>query len=118
MSSFHNAVFSSFTEGSFSRGEGQRGGASSLTSGRVVYRLVALTQRVRDDRKMLGEACKLPNPNLILKTKTHVVKRAGKRRWMIQREAPLRPGGWGGAGGRGHRGLLFRNYVLQSAARR
>lgn len=73
-------------------------GSSSPTSGRVVYRLVALTQRVRDDRMMLGEACKSQNPILIRKTKTCVVKRAGIWRWMIQREAPLRPGMRGGGG--------------------
>lgn len=47
-----------------------RGGVSSPTSGRVVYRLVALTRRVRDDGMMLGEACKSQNPILIRKTKT------------------------------------------------
>lgn len=50
MSSFHNAVFSSFTEGSFTRGEEQKRGvgvvgASSPTSGRVVYRLTSPRRR-------------------------------------------------------------------------
>lgn len=45
MSSFHNAAFPSFTEGSFTRGEGGgHGRISSPISTRIVFRLAVLTQ--------------------------------------------------------------------------
>lgn len=115
MSSFHNAVFPSFTEGSFTRGEGGgHGRMPRATSVHVVYRLAALTQQIQDGGDDVGENVQVAGSNLNTANKNMCGEGSGgPARWMIQREAPLRPGGSVVGGG-----LLFRKYALQSAARR
>lgn len=109
MSSFHNAFFPSFTEGSFTRGEG--GG-----HGRMPGATSALTQQIQDGGDDAGKNVQAAGSNLNTKNKNMCGEGSGGPvRWMIQREAPLRPGG---SVGGVDEGILFRKYALQSAARR
>lgn len=95
MSSFHNAAFPSFTEGSVNRGEG--GGAQQDTQSDIrarclqTRRVDATNTRQRDDAR---ERVLVAGSNLNTKNKNMCGEGSGgSARRMIQHGAPLRPGG-------------------------
>lgn len=99
MSSFHNAAFPSFTEGPFTRGGGVggKGGARQDTQTNIrvrcfqARRVDTTNTRGRDDA---GENVPVAGSDLNTKNQNMCGEGSGgSARWMIQREAPLRPGG-------------------------
>lgn len=125
MSSFHNAVFSFFTEGSFTRGEEQRGGIQSDIRACCLQTCRADTTSPRRRNDVRGSV-QVAESDLNTKNKNMwgeenrdlEVDDSARGPFKAGRECGGGGGGVVGRGGGGGWGLLFRNYALQSVARR